>query len=47
MLESIKQKEIILNIIKETDQISNMNEINDENIAFFRDRIRKNIFMLK
>jgi type IV/VI secretion system ImpK/VasF family protein len=47
MLESIKQKEIILNIIKETDQISNMNEINDENIAFFRDRIRKNIFMLQ
>ena len=47
MLENIKQQEIILKILKETDQICSISEINDETIAFFRDNVRKNIFVLQ
>lgn len=47
MLEIIKQQEIILNIIKKTDNLSVIQDITDEKLAFFRDDIRKNIFFLQ
>lgn len=47
MLENIKQQEIILDILRKTDDLCSTKGLDNEQIAFFRDDIRKKIFFLQ
>jgi type IV/VI secretion system ImpK/VasF family protein len=47
MSQKVKQLEIILSIISKTDELYQLEQVDLEKIAFFRDEIRKNIFFLQ
>ena len=46
-MASFLEIEIILNIIKDTSEITKEHNVNNEQIAYYRNNIRKNIFFLQ
>ncbi|AIT09612.1 developmental protein [Candidatus Francisella endociliophora] len=46
-MSELTEIEIALNIIKETDEVLDTKELDNEKIAFFREQVRKNVFFLQ
>ncbi len=46
-MASFLEIEIILNIIKDTSEITKEHNVDNEQIAYYRNNIRKNIFFLQ
>lgn len=46
-MSKLKELEIVLKVIKKTNEIVQETELDNERIAFFRDEVRKNVFFLQ